>query len=404
MNIGIFGLWGMNIGGISFGGFDTAFTEIAWRLAEQGHHVTIYCRRASYPADNRPEAYRGVRLVYVPTIDNKNVSFLIALTGSLFYAFLCGRHDVYLVANVGSGIHCLIARLMGKKVVLNVDGLDWVRAKWGWLAKRYFQVAARAALFACDVLITDADAMVDYYVREYGRKLEMIAYGAYIEDSTEPAIIAQYEVSPMQYYLVASRLVPENNADLIVEAFKEVHTDKKLLIVGSANYDSPFHQKIRNSGDPRVKLTGWINDPRLIKELHCNCYAYIHGHSVGGTNPALLKALGYGNMVLALNTPFNSEVLVNEEYGMLFEKDVQNLKEKILYVETNPEAAILYRRKAPQRVRTAYTWEKISERYLDLLKQVLNGRSDSRERVRLAQAGLLAGATAVLLLASILGR
>jgi glycosyltransferase involved in cell wall biosynthesis len=246
--------------------------------------------------------------------------------------------------------------------------------------------------------------MVDFYVREYGRKLEMIAYGAYIENSEEPSVISQYGVAPMQYYLIASRLVPENNADLIIEAFKRVQTDRKLLIIGSTNYDSPFHQKIHNSGDPRVNFTGWINDQRMIKELHCNCYAYIHGHSVGGTNPALLKALGYSNMVLALNTPFNSEVLVNDKYGILFEKGVENLREKIAFIEENPEAAMAYRLKAPERIRTAYTWEKITAQYVDLLTQVLDGRSDSRQRMRMLQFGLLVALIAFLLLAFFFGQ
>jgi glycosyltransferase involved in cell wall biosynthesis len=233
--------------------------------------------------------------------------------------------------------------------------------------------------------------------------LEMIAYGAYIENSEDPSIISKYDVFPMQFYLVASRLVPENNADLIIEAFKKVKTDKKLLIIGSTNYDSPFHQRIHNSGDSRVKFTGWINDQHMIKELHSNCYAYIHGHSVGGTNPALLKALGYSNMVLALNTPFNSEVLVDSIYGILFERDVENLREKIQFVEENPEIAKLYRQKAPDRIRAAYTWEKITKQYLDLLTQVLDGRSDSSRRIRILKLVLVAMVMALLFLACFLG-
>jgi glycosyltransferase involved in cell wall biosynthesis len=396
MDIGIFGLWGMNIPGVSFGGFAHGFTEIAWRLAEQGHQVTIYCRRKNYPLEFRLDTYKNVNLVYIPTIDTKNLSFVTAVTTSLFYALLMAKHDIYMFANVGSGIHCLIARLLGKKVILNVDGLDWVRGKWNRLASLYFQLGARTGLFACDALITDADAMVDFYVQNYDRKLEMIAYGADIEDSEEPTLIAQFGVSPRQYYLIASRLVPENHADLIIDAYKKLDTDRILLIVGDTNYESPFHQRIRNSGDHRVQFTGWIDDQRVIKELHCNCYAYLHGHSVGGTNPALLKALGYSNLILALNTPFNSEVLKRDEFGILFEKDVEDLKGKLEYVEKNSLEVDFYRQKAPQRIQQNYTWERITDQYLNLFTQVIGGRSDSRIRMRNLRLGLLIGLISII--------
>jgi len=389
MDIGIFGLWGMNIPVVTFGGFDYAFSEIGWRLAEQGHKVTIYCRRERYPENCRPRSYKGINLVYVPTIDIKDLSFLTALTNSLIYAFLRQKHDIYLFVNVGSGWHCFITKLLGKKVVLNVDGLDWFRGKWGRHAKFYFKSAANAGLFACDALITDAEAMVDYYKREFGRELEMIAYGAYIENSKDPSLISQFNIRPKEYYLIAGRLVPENNADLIMDAFKKVDTDKKLVIAGDANYDSIFHQKIRNNGDPRVIFTGWINDQDVLKELHCNSYAYLHGHSVGGTNPALLQALGCSNMIVALNTPFNSEVLDNGRYGIQFEGDVEDLRGKLQFVEDNPAKTNKYRQRGPERIREKYNWELITKKYLILLKEVMQGRSDSSRRIILFRIGIL---------------
>jgi glycosyltransferase involved in cell wall biosynthesis len=300
------------------------------------------------------------------------------------------KHDIYLFANVGSGWHCLLVRLFGKRVILNVDGLDWVRGKWGRIARTYFRSAAHAGLFACDALVTDADAMVDFYVKEFNRKLEMIAYGAYIENSKEPSLIKKFDVEPNGYYLIASRLVPENHADLIIEAFKGVQTDRKLIIAGDANYDSPFHQKIRNSGDHRIRFTGWIDNQSEIKELHCNAYAYLHGHSVGGTNPALLKALGYSNMILALNTPFNAEVLDNGKYGILFEKDVEDLRSKIEFVEHNPDEIEEYRHLGPERIQEKYDWDDISDQYLELMQGVNNGRSDSSTNIRKIQIGIMA--------------
>lgn len=128
-------------------------------------------------------------------------------------------------------------------------------------------------------------------------------------------------------------------------------------------------EKLRNFPDPRVIALGHVDSNEKIKELHCNCYAYIHGHSVGGTNPSLLKALGYGNCVLALDVPFNREVI--RDYGLLFRKDIDDLREKLQYLEDRPDAAAEFRRRAPERIREAYTWEKITRDYETLFTRMV---------------------------------
>lgn len=392
MDIGIFGLWGMNIPGVSFGGFETGYTEVAERLVAAGHTVTIYCRRPEYPPSSRPSSVNGVNLVYVRCSRGKSLAFPTSVTTSLIASLLRRRrHDVHLFANVGSGLHCLLAKLLGCRVVLNVDGLDWVRGKWGFLARTYFKLAARAGMFSSDVVLTDADAMVDYYREHFAYTPEMIAYGAYVESSAEPDLVRQFGLEPGGYYLVASRLIPENNADVIVDAFKRVATERKLVIAGGSNYTSPFHQSLLHCGDPRVVFTGWIDDGRVVKELHCNAYAYLHGHSVGGTNPALLKALGYGNCVLALDTPFNSEVLDGGKYGLLWKRDAEDLARLIKSIEDEPAIAQELRRRAPERILAAYTWDKIGRQYVALLSRVAAGHSVSRRRVQAVQAVLIGG-------------
>lgn len=364
MDIGFFGLWGMNIPGLSFGGFETVYSEVSSRLADIGHHVTVYSRRECYPEDNRPRHYRGVQIVYVPTLNTKNWSFLTATTSALGYALRHAHHDIYLFANVGSGFHCLIARLLGKRVVLNVDGLDWVRPKWNRFGQTYFKLAAKAALFSCDTLITDADAMVDFYLREFGRKLEMISYGAATEDSKDVSLLEQLQVKPRNYYLVITRLIPDNNVDVIVEAFKRIRTDRQLIIVGDVNYDGEYQRKLRQVDEPRIRFVGRIHSQDLIRELYCHCYAYVHGHSVGGTNPALLRALGYGAAVLALKTVFNAEVLSEARYGILWEKSADDLAAKLQDLEDDPQKAIELRVRGPERIRQGYTWEYVTKSML----------------------------------------
>jgi glycosyltransferase involved in cell wall biosynthesis len=353
----------------TYGGAEAFFMELAPRLAERGHDVIVYCRRGLFK--ERPSTYRGVRLIYLPSIETKVLSTpthtLACVIDSLFR-----KIDVLFVVNVANALLCIIPRMFGKKVVINVDGLDWKRDKWGWLGKRYFLLNARlVGRIVPKGVVTDAYEMKRIYQEEFGTPSVCIAYGANIEQSERPEIIERYGLRRFQYYLIASRLVPENNADLIISAFRRVKTGKKLVVAGGANYRSKFVSELRKTTDPRVVFLGHVSDAEHVKELHCNAYAYIHGHSVGGTNPALLKALGYGNCVLALDTSFNREVLGN--YGIYFTKSVEDLAVKIQILEDNPGLVDEYRMRAPERIRERYTWERITDQYEELFERLARG-------------------------------
>jgi glycosyltransferase involved in cell wall biosynthesis len=258
-----------------------------------------------------------------------------------------------------------------------VDGQDWKRGKWGRAARSYFHWCAKHIGEICPRgVITDAIGMRQIYLDEFGTTSACIASGADVQVSTRPEIVREYGLEPFGYYLIASRLVPENNAELIVKAFERVRTDRLLAIAGTANYKSKFVERLKETKDPRVRFLGHIADPEHMKELHCNTYAYVHGHSLGGVNPALLKALGCGNCVLALNTPFNVEPLQN--YGILFEHDVDDLARKLQEIEDHPEAAAQYRRRAPERIREAYTWEGIADQYEEFFLRLVAGEDPTR--------------------------
>lgn len=362
------GLYGMPSPKLQFTGFETGFGEIAPRLAAMGHDVTMYCREGSYPPEMRVPEYKGVKLVYVPSPGGKNFSGIVATLIASIHAIAKGNYDICFFVNVGMGHHAALCRLFGKKVIMNVDGLDWTRAKWGPVAKFYFRSAAHSAVRFCTALVTDAWAMQDFYRENFNKETTMIAYGAYVESSANPDLVKQFGVEPGEYYLIASRLIPENHADLIAQAFLDSGSNRKLVIAGGANYDSPFHQKLRSMVGDRIILTGHINDQDVIKELHCNCFAYLHGHSVGGTNPSLLKAMGYGNCILALDTVFNREVLADG--GLFFPRDSSVLAQMLRDIESDPALVAKLRLMGPERIRAEYTWEKISGQYDELFREV----------------------------------
>ena len=332
-------------------------------------------------------------MVYLPSIETKN---LTTPSHTLFCVLdvLFRQVDIMLVTNVANSLHCIIPRCFGKKVAINVDGVEWRRSKWSQLGRKYFYLNARLAGTICpDGVITDAVAMQKIYFEEFGTRSVSIAYGANLETSTDPSVLQRYGLKPFQYYLVASRLVPENNAGLIVKGFEQSKTERLLVIAGDANYRSEFVDSLKRTRDPRVIFLGHVDNSDHVKELHCNCFAYIHGHSVGGTNPALLKALGYGNCVLALDNPFNREVI--EDCGILFGNDPSDLAKHLDRIESFPEEAASYRRKAPSRILVEYTWDHITDQYEDYFERRVRGEKPALDRQFGMYEPLETGRTAV---------
>jgi glycosyltransferase involved in cell wall biosynthesis len=292
------------------------------------------------------------------------------------------RPDVIYVHTLPSAPHSILPWLLRETIVVNVNGMDWGRDKWGPVGKAYFKAAAQIALHTAAGIINDSQAMRAYYRQRFGRDSYFVAYGAEIKGSVHPEILSEYGLEPHGYYLIASRLVPENNADLIIEAFRASRSQRTLVIAGGANYKSPWVEALRREADPRVRFLGHIPDAEHVRELHCNCYAYLHGHSLGGTNPALVKALGYGNCIVALDNPFNREVLISPsgtEYGILFPKDAARLTAILDELDADAARAARFRVRAPDRVREAYTWDFIVQEYERIFTDVLASRGQRRQ-------------------------
>ncbi len=370
LRLAIFGGRGMPS---TYSGTETFFVEVAPRLVERGHNVIVYCRKSLFP--ERPPLYKGVRLIYLPSIETKNLG-TPTHTLACMIDVLRRNVDAMLVTNVANAFHCVIPRIFRQNCAINVDGIEWERGKWSRLGKAYFYWNARlCGKILPKGIVTDAYAMRSLYLERFHTPSACIAYGANIETSSNPEVVRQYGLEPGNYYLIASRLVPENNAALIVEGFKNAPTKRLLAIAGDANYRSQFVQDLKTNAGDRVRFLGHVDNIDHVKELHCNCYAYIHGHMMGGTNPALLKALGFGNCILAHENPFNAEVLGG--HGLLF-RDADDLAAKISLIESKPEVAEDLRRRAPDRIRTVYSWDRITDQYEELFYQLAAGEDPTK--------------------------
>src|SRR5256714_7284037 len=365
MRIAILGTRGIPA---NYGGFETFAERLSTRLAARGHEVTVYCR-AHYTSPRQLE-YQGVRLKVLPTIRHKYFDTVVHAFVSALHA-VPGRYDAALICNAANAPFASILRLAGTPVALNVDGLEHKRKKWNWIARRYYLMAEQMATILPTEIVSDAKVIQEYYLARHGAKSTMIAYGAEVERRPDP-LVRRWRVEPNRYVLYVSRLEPENNAHMVIEAFKRVRTAHRLLIVGDAPYARDYIKdlKARARGDKRIVFTGFVfgQDYRALQQ---NAYCYVHATEVGGTHPALLEAMGYGNCVLTHATPEHLEAV--GEAG-LADTDESDLAEKLQRVLRDGSLVQSYRHRAQVRVQRYDDWDRIVDRYENLFAEMAGNR------------------------------
>ena len=358
MRIAILGTRGIPA---SYGGFETFAEHLSTRLVRRGHDVTVYCR-AHYVSPRQLE-FHGVRLKVLPTIRHKYFDTVVHTFLSAIHS-VSQRYDAALICNCANAPFSPILRLAGTPVAINVDGLEHKRKKWGRLGRRYYRLAEYLSTLLPSEMVTDAQVIQDYYLARHNAPSTMIAYGSEVERRPDRELVRKWRVEPNRYVLYVSRLEPENNAHLVIEAFKKVRTAYRLLIVGDAPYAEQYINSLKASarGDKRIIFTGFVfgQDYRALQQ---NAYCYVHATEVGGTHPALLEAMGYGNCVLTLATPENIEVVGDAGVPYIDEFD---LAEKLQRVLRDGSLVQAYRNRAQQRVQRHYDWETVVDQYEQL--------------------------------------
>jgi glycosyltransferase involved in cell wall biosynthesis len=349
----------------SYGGFETFAEQLSTRLVARGHHVTVYCR--THYVSPRQLEYRGVHLKVLPTIRHKYFDTVIHTFVSALHA-TGSAYDAALICNAANAPFAPLLRLVGTPVAINVDGLEHKRKKWNWLARRYYVVAEKLSTTLPNETVTDARVIQEYYLARYDHPTTMIAYGAEVSRTHDRLAVRRWGLEPNRYVLYVSRLEPENNAHLVIEAFKRVRTPHKLVIVGDAPYAHEYIESLRRSAahDPRIVFTSFVFGD-AYRALQQNAYCYIHATEVGGTHPALLEAMGYGNCVLTLATPENVEVV--GDAGIPY-ADAADLEEKLRRVLSDGAIVNVYRQRAQDRVRAHYDWERVVDRYENLFARM----------------------------------
>ena len=357
----------------AYGGFETFAEELTPRLVELGHDVTVYCRQG-YTGETLLDEYKGVRLRYPPYIRRRSLEQFSHEFTSIVDSLRRPFDLYYFLGTRGAPLYPPL-RLGRRIVVVNTDGLEWRRRKWGPLARRYLRFAEWvAARVAADELVSDARAIRTYFLSRYGRGSKYLTNGANIyRGLPDEDVLDSWNLEPRSYYLVACRIEPENNIDAIIREFRASRSDRELVIAGGMNYETPYWGSLqRLAQEARVRFLGPVYGPMLVETLHLGCFAYLHGHEVGGTNPALLKAMGCGNAVLALDTPFNAENL--DDTGILWRKTSGDLAEKIRWAEEHEDSLRELGERARARIEAAYTWDGVAAGHDAFFREVARRR------------------------------
>lgn len=347
-----------------YGGYDTMIKELGERLVKRGVQVRVYNHRALFA--ERPRFVNGIECIYTPAIESKSFTQLSHTFFAMIHACFSDV-DVILVVNSGNGPFGLISKIFGKPTAINVDGLEWLRPKWKGLGSWYFRWASKLAARFYDQLINDSDEMRRVYLELFQKDSVVIAYGANPRESVESTFIQKWNLEPQSYYLIVGRLVPDNNADLIIEGFLKSNSTRNLVIIGDVPFEDAWANNLKNLKDDRLIFTGYVRDPDELASFYSHCYAYFHGHEFGGTNPAMLKALGYGCAILALDTPFNQEMLQNGKHGWYFQKNPESIRVMVEEAENSPIQLEELRSTARTGLTQKYNWDHVTDQYLEVL-------------------------------------
>lgn len=350
------------------GGIEVVVEELSTRMVLAGHSVTCFNRMGKHVSGanlDRMDEYKGVKIKQVFTIDKKGFA---AMTSSFFACLRAGfgKYDVVHIHAEGPAFFTFIPKWLGKKVVVTVHGLDWRRAKWGKFASWYIRTGEKNAVKFADEIIVLSRYEKEYFEKEYRRKTCFIPNGVNRPEIKLPKEIKKIGLEKDGYVLFLGRLVPEKGEQYLIEAFKKLKTDKKLVIAGGSSDTAEYEKNLKDlaKNDGRIIFTGFVQG-RMLEELYSNAYIYCLPSDVEGMPLSLLEAMSYGNCCVTSDIAECAEVVENK--AVMFKKSsVEDLGEKIEYLLENEKVVEKYKREAADFICNKYNWNDAVDKTLRL--------------------------------------
>ena len=346
----------------AYSGFETAVEHLAREFSAKGHEVIVYCRPHM---TERRDHHAGARLVHLPTVRNKYLDTIVHTAVCTAHMATRLRPDVAIYFIAGNAPVVPFARLAGIPSILQIDGLDSERAKWPKLAKAYLRWCERIAPRAATIAVTDSESVADTYEQRYGRRIEAIPYGAELPDPGGTAWCDKLGVEPGRFILFVGRLVPENNAHLLVEAHKLLDTDWPLVIVGDAPYADRYIADLKAAAGPNVHFPGYVFGAGYRELVH-RCGIMCVPTEVGGTHPVIVEAMAAGACLVVSDHPPNLEVVGDAAVAFPLRDGANKLAAALEFLVNDANRRELSGVCARARAAERFSWGACADRYLAL--------------------------------------
>ncbi len=357
------------------GGVEIVVKELCTRMAKQGCQVTCYNRSghhvsgAEYDNIDNTE-YEGIRQKFVPTIEQKGLAAVSSSAFAALYSAL-GKYDVVHIHAEGPAFFAWLPKLFGKRVVVTIHGIDWQREKWkSGVGSKFIKQGEKNAVKYADEIIVLSKGVQKYFKDTYGRETRFIPNGVNRPENCQANMITEkFGLTKDSYILFLGRLVPEKGIRYLIEAFKNVKTDKKLVIAGGSSDTDSFMQEIKNlaKDDERIIFTGFVQG-QMLDELYSNAYVYTLPSDLEGMPLSLLEAMSYGNCCLVSDIPECAEVV--EDKAFIFKKsDVKDLQGKLQGACDFPNKVSEYKKQAADFICERYNWDDIVKETMKLYRR-----------------------------------
>jgi len=367
MRIAYIVLKGMPLGG----GIEKYTEELGSRLVNRGHEVTVYAMK-HYGSENG--IYKGMHIKTVTTFNIRNLEKMIAAFTATLKQMRIKDFDIVHYHAFGPAFFSIIPKTMGKRVVVQGHGIEWKRSRWGWLEKTFLKLTEMPSVKVPNVITVVSKVQQRYLGKKYGVESVYIPTGINPPTIEKPELIKQYGLNGNDYIFFAARLVKEKGVHYLIEAYKNINPDLKLIIAGDAEHEEAYKKELHDlaKNNENIIFTGFVTG-KILREFYSNCYVFVLPSEIEGLSTALLEAMSYGNCCLVSDIPENIEALNSCGYNFR-NKDVEDLSRKLDYLINNQNAVEAIKDKAKDHVMENYLWDDIASRFEELYKELLTGK------------------------------